>query len=99
MDDDCDSHHLGIGVPMLIYCSSSPTHSYAIGPDTPLVLTSFVTLLVSLSITLFWVMWEGWRLTHRIGRFLLTWFFLFILVVVIVGMAGLSPADAAATVE
>lgn len=84
---------------MMIYCSTAPSKSYDIGKDTPLVLTSFGTLLVSLTITLLWVPFEGWRLTHRIGRFLLVWFFLFVIAVVIVGMAGLSPEDAVAVVE
>lgn len=84
---------------MMIYCSTAPSQSYNIGKDTPLVLTSFGTLLVSLTITLLWVPFEGWRLTHRIGRFLLVWFFLFVIAVVIVGMAGLSPEDAVAVVE
>lgn len=84
---------------MIIYCTSAPSHSYNIGKDTPLVLTSFAALLASLTITLLWVPFEGWRLTHRIGRFLLVWFFLFVIAVVIVGMAGLSPEDAVAVVE
>lgn len=83
---------------MMIYCSKAP-YQYDIGKDTPLVLTSFSALLASLTITLLWVPFEGWRLTHRIGRFLLVWFFLFVLAVIIVGMGGFSPEDAVAVVE
>jgi hypothetical protein len=84
---------------MMIFCINSESHTFPIGKDTPLVLTSFSVLLFSLTVTLLWVPFEGWRLTHRIGRFLLVWFFLFIIAVVIVGFSGLSPEDAAATVE
>jgi hypothetical protein len=84
---------------MLIFCIGNESHSFPIGKDTPLVLTSFSVLLFSLTVTLVWVPLEGWRLTHRIGRFLLVWFFLFIIAVVIVGMAGLSPEDSAAVME
>lgn len=38
----------------------------------------------------------GWRLTRRIGWFLLAWFAAFIGMVVVVGLSGLSPADSAA---
>ena len=78
---------------MLIYTAKSG--EYHIGKPTPLVWASAVALLTSLTVTLIWVPLEGWRLTHRIGRFLLGWFFAFILGVVIVGIGGLSPEDAA----
>ena len=84
----------GIGLPMVI--ETGRNGDYAIGPDTPLVWFAFVSLLVPLVVTLIWVPLEGWRLTHRIGRFLLAWFFIFISVVLIVGLAELSPQDAVA---
>jgi hypothetical protein len=52
-------------------------------------------LLISLTVTLAWVPFTGWRLTHRIGRFLLAWFFLFLLVVVIVGFGKLTDETGA----
>ena len=39
----------------------------------------------------------GWRMTRRIGRFLLAWFAMFIVMVLIVGLSGISPEDSAAT--
>jgi len=86
----------GIGLPMLIYTIRDPAHEYRIGKDTPLVWASFVALLTSLTVTLVWVPFEGWRLTRRIGRFLLLWFVGFILMVVIVGLGNFSPEDTAA---
>ena len=35
-------------------------------------------------------------MTRRIGKFLLVWFFMFIVMVLIVGLTGLSPEDSAA---
>ena len=85
----------GIGLPMLIYTIRDPSHEYAIGADTPLVWASFGCLLVPLTVTLIWVPLEGWRLTRRIGYFLLSWFCAFILIVAIVGLSGIDPADSA----
>ena len=84
---------------MLLYTARASDHKFAIGKDTPLVWASFITLLVSLTVTLIWVPLEGWRITHRIGRFLLAWFGAFILAVVVVGMTGLSPEDSATAVS
>ena len=78
---------------MLIYTAKSGP--YHIGVPTPLVWASAVALLTSLTVTLVWVPLEGWRLTHRIGRFLLFWFIAFILAVVVVGLGNLSPEDSA----
>ena len=78
---------------MVIYTSKSGP--YAIGKPTPLVWMSAGALLFSLTVTLVWVPLEGWRITHRIGRFLLFWFVAFIAVVLVVGLGGLSPEDAA----
>ena len=83
---------------MVLYTSRDENHQFAIGKDTPLVWASFITLLVSLTVTMIWVPLEGWRITHRIGRFLLAWFVLFIVGVVIVGISGVSPEDNAAAV-
>ena len=44
---------------MVIYTIKDPSHAYAIGKDTPLVWASFITLLVSLTVTLIWVPLEG----------------------------------------
>lgn len=38
----------------------------------------------------------GWRLTRRIGKFLLFWFFGFVVMVVFVAATGLSPEDSGA---
>jgi hypothetical protein len=38
----------------------------------------------------------GWRLTRRIGRFLLLWFAGFIVMVLVVGLGNFSPEDTAA---
>lgn len=35
-------------------------------------------------------------MTRRIGRFLLAWFVLFLVMVLVVGLTGLSPEDSAA---
>jgi hypothetical protein len=80
---------------MLIYTANAEDGQYAIGKDTPLVWTAFIVLLTSLTVTLIWVPLEGFRITHRIGRFLLAWFFGFILLVIILGsipsVAGEDP--------
>lgn len=82
----------GIGLPMLIYTANGG--DYAIGKDTPLVQAAFATLSGSLLITLIWVPMAGFRITHRIGRFLLAWFFGFILLVIIMGsIPGLTGDD------
>jgi sodium/potassium/calcium exchanger 6 len=83
----------GIGLPMLMFTANDPSHEYNIGKPTPLVWLAFTTLLISLIVTLVWVPLAGWRITHKIGRFLCGWFFLYILIVVIVGCSGLSPSD------
>lgn len=44
---------------MVIYTMKDPSQQYAIGKDTPLVWASFITLLVSLTVTLVWVPFEG----------------------------------------
>lgn len=75
----------GIGLPMLIYTSKDPNHQYDIGQDTPIVWAGFVTLLTSLVVTLIWVPLSGFRITHRIGRFLMAWFIGFMLLVIIMG--------------
>jgi hypothetical protein len=49
----------GIGLPMVIYTMKDPSQQYVIGKDTPLVWASFITLLVSLTVTLVWVPFEG----------------------------------------
>lgn len=46
---------------------------------------AFAMLLGSLVITLIWVPLAGFRITHRIGRFLMAWFGAFILLVIIIG--------------
>lgn len=83
----------GIGLPMIMYTANTEDHEYQLGPMTPLVIMSYVALLTALVVTLVWVALSGWRITHRIGRFLCAWFFLFILAVIIVGFSGLSPED------
>jgi hypothetical protein len=70
---------------MLIYTVRAPDGQYLIGKDTAIVWMAFGTLLTSLTVTLIWVPLAGFRITHRIGRFLLAWFFLFILAVIIMG--------------
>jgi Ca2+/Na+ antiporter len=82
----------GIGLPMLISTAKTGV-PYNVGPLTPLVITSFVALLFPLLVTLIWVPLVGWRITHRIGRFLCVWFFTFIIIVLIVGFGGLSKGD------
>lgn len=83
----------GIGLPMLMATANSESHKYDIGTMTPLVICSYAALLIPLCVTLLWVPFEGWRITHRIGRFLCAWFFAFILLVIIVGFGGLSKGD------
>jgi hypothetical protein len=58
------------------------------------VWAAFVTLLTSLTVTLVWVPLAGFRITHKIGRFLLAWFFGFIILVIIMGsVPGLAGED------
>jgi len=66
---------------------------YAIGQPTLLTWLSYVALLTSLTVTLLWVPFESWRITHRIGRFLCFWFFLFLFLVVVLGFSGASKED------
>jgi len=75
----------GIGLPMLIYTIRAEDQQYPIGKDTPIVWAAFITLLTSLTVTLIWVPLAGFRITHKIGRFLLFWFFMFIVLVIIMG--------------
>ncbi len=75
----------GIGLPMLIYTFRAEDKQYNIGKDTPIVWAGFITLLTSLVVTLIWVPLAGFRITHKIGRFLMAWFFGFILLVIIMG--------------
>ena len=78
---------------MLLATSKSAEHTYAIGKPTLLVFLSYGALLTSLTVTLLWVPFDGWRITHRIGRFLCFWFFLFIALVFILGFSGVSEGD------
>jgi len=78
---------------MLLYTAQNESHEYLIGEPTLLVWLSYAGLLGMLVITLIWVPFEGWRITHRIGRFLCAWFFLFIILVVVIGASGLSKGD------
>lgn len=48
-------------------------------------------LLVSLVVTTLAVIYEGFRITHRIGQFLMSWFFLFITLLVVM-VRSLHPA-------
>lgn len=77
----------GIGLPMLISTAKPGAEPYYVGEMTPLVIMSYVALLTPLTVTLIWVPCEGWRITHRIGRFLCTWFFLFIFMVIVLGFS------------
>lgn len=85
----------GIGLPMIIACSKAEdgSQSYAIGKPTLLTFLAYAALLTSLMVTLVWVPFEQWRITHRIGRFLCFWFFLFVGLVVILGFSGASKGD------
>lgn len=84
----------GIGLPMLIYTIKAESQQYPIGKDTPIVWAAFITLLTSLTVTLIWVPLAGFRITHKIGRFLLFWFFMFILLVIIMGsIPGIAGED------
>jgi hypothetical protein len=79
---------------MLIYTVRAEDQQYPIGKDTPIVWAAFVTLLTSLTVTLIWVPLAGFRITHKIGRFLLFWFFMFIGMVIIMGsVPGLAGED------
>jgi Ca2+/Na+ antiporter len=73
----------GIGLPMLIATAKPGAPPYNVGAATPIVIMAYVALLTPLTVTLIWVPFEGWRITHRIGRFLCVWFFGFILATVI----------------
>jgi Ca2+/Na+ antiporter len=83
----------GIGLPMILACSKADSKSYDIGKPTLLTFLAYGALLTSLTVTLVWVPFEQWRITHRIGRFLCAWFFLFVALVVILGFAGVSKGD------
>lgn len=55
---------------------------------------AFAVLLTSLTVTLIWVPLAGFRITHRIGRFLLAWFLGFIVLVIIMGsIPGLAGEE------
>ena len=60
----------GIGLPMLIANAGGklPEGKFYVGVPTPLVIASYIALLTPLTITLLWVPFEGWRITHRIGK-------------------------------
>lgn len=79
---------------MLLATAKAESQSYAIGKPTLLVWLSYGALLTSLTVTLVWVPFEKWRITHRIGRFLCFWFFLFIFLVIVLGFSGVSKDDA-----
>ena len=46
---------------------------YPIGEPTLIVWLAYAALLIPLFITLVWVFFEKWRMTHRLGRFLCAW--------------------------
>ena len=75
----------GIGLPMLIYTASSPDGKYNIGKNTPIVWAAFAVLLTSLVATVVFVPLAGFRITQRIGQFLLVWFIAFIFLVIGMG--------------
>jgi hypothetical protein len=79
---------------MLISTSRSESHAYNVGADTPIVIMAFTVILFSLTVTLVWVPLAGWRITHRIGRFLLFTFVGYIALVIIMGsVPGLAGED------
>ena len=75
----------GIGLPMFIYTAGAEGQGYAIGKDALIVWVAFATLLTSLVGTLVWVPLAGFRITHKIGRALLTWFVLFVVLIIVIG--------------
>jgi Ca2+/Na+ antiporter len=75
----------GIGLPMLIYTATSPDGKYNIGKNTPIVWAAFAVLLTSLVATVVFVPLAGFRITQRIGQFLLLWFVAFIFLVIGMG--------------
>ena len=75
----------GIGLPMLIYTSTSSDGKYNIGKNTPIVWAAFAVLLTSLVATVIFVPLAGFRITQRIGQFLLVWFVAFIVLVIGMG--------------
>ena len=90
----------GIGLPMLIYTAGAEGQGYAIGKDTLIVWVAFATLLTSLVGTLVWVPLAGFRITHKIGRALLTWFVLFVVLIIVMGsIPSLSGEDEGVVLE
>jgi Ca2+/Na+ antiporter len=75
----------GIGLPMLIYTATSSDGKYNIGKNTPIVWAAFAVLLTSLVATVVFVPLAGFRITQRIGQFLLLWFVAFIFLVIGMG--------------
>ena len=57
----------------MILATAKVGEPYDIGKPTLIVWLAYAALLVPLVITLAWVFFEKWRMTHRLGRFLCAW--------------------------
>ena len=84
----------GIGMPMILKASTNPdllnpSRAY-IGGGTPLeapiVWMGYSILISSLVIVTIWVPLESFRMTHRIGFFLSSWFCLFLILLIIMAL-------------
>ena len=71
----------GIGLPMLLFTAEAANGAYNIGRPTLLTLVSYAALVIPLLITLVWVIADGWRLTARLGKLLIAWFAVFVVLV------------------
>ena len=72
----------GMGFPFMLNIIQTGETYEGLGKPTPLTWLAFAMLLVNLFVSAGWVVASGFRMTQQLGRFMLGWFFTFILVCV-----------------